>query len=258
VTIVEAKPPSNGRLALFQATDRESRRNEECCARADGRVGLFDFGGANAGALLESGKWQRIAITVDTEKGVMTTFVGGQQSTQLTSDKVKLQDGRFAVPPAGLLLFASRNPARTPGVKVRYVEFRNQCLAADKVQQLATRRFRWNKWAVEEGKKVRKMQQKLYASVVSRRPRPIWQLPATLAEFGDKFLGDIGVGGSAFHPAAQLYEAVFRDTLKDLKPDTMPLLDAAAHQGGGQVLQGARALDAAVPPRAAHARRSKF
>jgi hypothetical protein len=173
-------------------------------------------------------------------------------------DKVKLQDGRFAVPPAGLLLFASRNPARTPGVKVRYVEFRNQCLAADKVQQLATRRFRWNKWAVEEGKKVRKMQQKLYASVVSRRPRPIWQLPATLAEFGDKFLGDIGVGGSAFHPAAQLYEAVFRDTLKDLKPDTHAAARRRRAQGGGQVLQGARALDAAVPPRAAHARRSKF
>jgi hypothetical protein len=64
----------------------------------------------------------------------------------MTNDKIKLKDGRFAVPPSSLLLvrifvnrlcmhtkkthtsikFASRNPARMPGLKVRYIEVRER------------------------------------------------------------------------------------------------------------------------------------
>jgi hypothetical protein len=40
----------------------------------------------------------------------------------MNNDKIKLKDGRFAVPPAGVLLFASRNPARAPGLLVRYID----------------------------------------------------------------------------------------------------------------------------------------
>lgn len=38
---------------------------------------------ADAQAMLQSEKWQRITITVDTESGVMTTYVGGQQCAQV-------------------------------------------------------------------------------------------------------------------------------------------------------------------------------
>lgn len=109
-------PPSNGRMSLFQATNREPRKNEECCIRADGRVGLFDFGGDACGATLASDKWQRVTITVDTEAGVMTTYVGADQCLRIEHDKIKFKDGRFAVPPSGqhsLLVFASLSQSVT-------------------------------------------------------------------------------------------------------------------------------------------------
>lgn len=72
--------------------------------------------------MLASDKWQRVTIVVDTEKGKMTTYVGAELCATIENDKIKLKDGRFAVPSAALLLFASRNPARAPGLQVRYID----------------------------------------------------------------------------------------------------------------------------------------
>ena len=83
-------------------------------------------------------------------------------------------------------------------------------MTPEEVQARATHRWRWNKWAVEEGKRVRKMQQKLFAASFQRRAQPMWRLMGTLAEFGDKFLGAVGLSGGSFYNAAQLYENVFK------------------------------------------------
>lgn len=114
------------------------------------------------------------------------------------------QDERFAVTPSNVVLFASKKEQFMPGVRVRFVEFRNSTMTQEQVQEQARMNKVFSYWEIANEADEEKMFENMSLQSLYKRPPPVWIHPVFLGQFGDTYISGTGLESNS----GQLYPAV--------------------------------------------------
>lgn len=127
-------------LLSCSADTGASKGTSELFVYPTGAVTVFDEEPTDPRTLLKPGQWTRVTVrfgktSESKDKRVLSVFINGKASiTDLHKYDFRPNGGRFAIPMAGFLLFAGKDPGTMPGIDVRYVEFTNRCLSDTEVR----------------------------------------------------------------------------------------------------------------------------
>ncbi len=79
----------------------------------------------------------------------MITYVNAKQCSSIAKGVFEKPDGRFALNPQALFAFASAKDGLMPGISVRYIEVRPNCMAPATVKEMANANRVYSFWEVE-------------------------------------------------------------------------------------------------------------
>uniref|UniRef100_A0A7S1J653 ubiquitinyl hydrolase 1 n=1 Tax=Eutreptiella gymnastica TaxID=73025 RepID=A0A7S1J653_9EUGL len=231
-------PPAAPGLSLFQSAWPQPHLTDECYISPQLGVGLD--GNFGEEGRVQCGKWTRIAITVGNDQ--LTTYVSGKKCTAVTKLEIGIPNGRFAVDPDGVLLFASSKGAGAE-VQVKYVQFVAQRWTDKQVREALHVGSLYSQWEKDRRTQDAQTRGKFTLHRLFRKAHPIWADPAFWAQFCDPFLAGLSLNQGPPVNCLKVLHLTAQRTLAE-QLDWMP---AFTEQDVDSCLATVKDLERAVP-----------
>lgn len=175
---------------------RVSETDGECRVSSAGGIGLFGSYGDTTKRRIQKGKWTRVALSVrcvgdgtdDAKPGRMSTYIDGHKCATIKRKELST-NGRFCLD-SGKMYFFSSQKASMMGVSlaVRTIRIDHAFLSS---KEIMARRAQDRILSMHNERRqlaIAEQQRGLSLMRLFPRPRPMWNMPATVFLFGDAFL----------------------------------------------------------------------
>ena len=159
--------------------------------------------------------------------------MNGRQTSKIRKGVFDSGGGRFSIPADGFKLFVSQDPTRMTGTAVRCIRFNSGWVSDEQLrsQQLSSV---YSQWLEEVAREDADLTARLSLSELYKRPPPVWQDAAYIAEFGDASVE--GTAGSVFG-ALRVFSAVMARAWSEQREQmALPSVATGAVERGLQVL----------------------